>query len=137
MADRPSVEGPRQVVSALMGPKGVPKRKSLTGLFGLSMKKSFERIKGGDAKLRANVEWGSPKLRSLAEELEDAGIQSTEVQSDLKMPQVLYGQQNEDVTRADRTSSPHQQDSADPSQPVYAESLPQPTSFSTLSTTST
>ncbi|KAK4686250.1 hypothetical protein P7C73_g3889, partial [Tremellales sp. Uapishka_1] len=70
-SDRPSVEGPRQVVAALMGPRGVPKRKSLTGLFGVAIKRSMEKIKPSPPNTFSKQETPVP-MRSLAEELEDA-----------------------------------------------------------------
>ena len=81
-AERHSVDGPRQVITTARR-KPVPKRKSLTGLFGLAMKKSFDRIKPdappsaftlGKKEVKASV-----ALRSLAEEMEvaDPGVGRT------------------------------------------------------------
>jgi hypothetical protein len=58
------------IVQALLAPKGVPKRKSLTGLFGLAIKKSMDRMRGGVS----GTELGRTSisnLRSLAEEFGD------------------------------------------------------------------
>ncbi|TYJ53515.1 hypothetical protein B9479_005846 [Cryptococcus floricola] len=73
--DRPSTDGPRQAIEALMGPTRLPKRKSLTGLFGLGSRKSTDKLKASSPGRAASSPprmMGQPTLRSLKEETEDA-----------------------------------------------------------------
>ncbi|WVR09430.1 hypothetical protein IAU60_006497 [Kwoniella sp. DSM 27419] len=44
-AERPSVDGPRHTIHALAASNRLPKRKSLTGLFTIPIKKSLDRIR--------------------------------------------------------------------------------------------
>ncbi|KAL7422489.1 hypothetical protein Q5752_003137 [Cryptotrichosporon argae] len=75
--ERPSEDGPR-VVAALAGLTRLPKRKSLSGIFSLAVKRSLEKIRSSpprkDAKARGESgERRRPPpltLRSLAEEIE-------------------------------------------------------------------
>lgn len=84
---RPSADGQRYGIVAAYGTKGrtVPKRKSLTGVFGLALKKSYDKIRPSTSRssLKAVNEdaatlRGPPSsfpgktLRSLAEEMESA-----------------------------------------------------------------
>jgi len=64
-----------RAVHAIMAPKGVPKRKSLTGLFGLALKKSIDKLRGtstSEAIAELNDRDVLPELKSLAEEMKDA-----------------------------------------------------------------
>ncbi|WVQ72025.1 hypothetical protein IAR50_001569 [Cryptococcus sp. DSM 104548] len=73
--DRPSTDGPRDAIEALMGPTRLPKRKSLTGLFGLHGRKSNDKLKASSPTRVASSPprmLGQPTLRSLKEEIEDA-----------------------------------------------------------------
>lgn len=82
MADRPSVDGQRHTIEALMAPRGLPKRKSLTGLFGSAIKKAGQAHKlasppeSPTTRASANSKlapFGNPiKLKSLAEDIEEA-----------------------------------------------------------------
>ncbi|WVQ79720.1 hypothetical protein IAT38_001820 [Cryptococcus sp. DSM 104549] len=99
-SDRPSGNGPRSAIEALMGPARLPKRKSLTGLFGLSNKRSMDKVKPAQAQASGSPKEkthghglggffrmpGSPPritcepiLRSLAEEIEEASEPATTV----------------------------------------------------------
>ncbi|WWC90533.1 uncharacterized protein L201_005469 [Kwoniella dendrophila CBS 6074] len=81
-ATRISDDAPVHAIEALMGPSRLPKRKSLTGLFGVTIKKSFDRIKPSSPKSRSasHQRIGSsppriaanPTLRPLSEEIEEA-----------------------------------------------------------------
>ncbi|KAK6910839.1 hypothetical protein I203_104873 [Kwoniella mangroviensis CBS 8507] len=84
-ATRTSDEEPCHAIEALMGSSRLPKRKSLTGLFGVNIKKSFERIKpSSPPRSHASLFHhhrvdasppriaAEPTLRSLAEEIEEA-----------------------------------------------------------------
>ncbi|WVQ95117.1 hypothetical protein IAU59_002211 [Kwoniella sp. CBS 9459] len=83
-AHRPSEEGTRHKIEALMGPARLPKRKSLSGLFGLPVKKSMDKIKpSSPSRVFSNlfhhrVEGSPPRiaaeptLRPLSEEIEEA-----------------------------------------------------------------
>ncbi|WWD19225.1 hypothetical protein CI109_103683 [Kwoniella shandongensis] len=82
MADRPSEEGTRHAIEALMGPNRLPKRKSLSGLFGLAIKKSMDRIKptspprAGSSRNHVSPPRlvVQPALKSLAEEIEESEV---------------------------------------------------------------
>ncbi|WRT68579.1 uncharacterized protein IL334_005557 [Kwoniella shivajii] len=78
-----SHEDPCHAIEALMGPSRLPKRKSLTGLFGLPIRRSIERIKPSSAPRAPSASFHrvsaspprvtvEPTLRSLAEEIEEA-----------------------------------------------------------------
>jgi hypothetical protein len=54
-----------------MGPKGVPKRKSLTGLFGLSVTRSKDDIRKQSPTSASSSGFAPWKLKSLAEEREE------------------------------------------------------------------
>ncbi|WWC71395.1 uncharacterized protein I206_105350 [Kwoniella pini CBS 10737] len=75
---RPSDEDPCRAIEALMGPARLPKRKSLTGLFGLAIKKSFDRIKPSSPRRAHRIGFSPPRiatepaLRPLSEEIEEA-----------------------------------------------------------------
>ncbi|WVW85433.1 hypothetical protein I302_107471 [Kwoniella bestiolae CBS 10118] len=83
-ATRTSDEDPSLAIEALMGPARLPKRKSLTGLFGVTVKRSLERIKPSSpprshaSLFHHRVDASPPRiaaeptLRSLAEEIEEA-----------------------------------------------------------------
>ncbi|WWD02210.1 hypothetical protein V865_000248 [Kwoniella europaea PYCC6329] len=84
-ATRSSDGEPCHAIEALMGPSRLPKRKSLTGLFGVTIKKSLERIKpSSPPRSHASLFHhhrvdasppriaAEPTLRSLAEEIEEA-----------------------------------------------------------------
>ena len=82
VADRPSIDGQRHNIQALMAPRGLPKRKSLTGLFGSAVKKGMHAKpitsppESPTTRASANAKlapFGNPvKLKSLAEDIEEA-----------------------------------------------------------------
>ncbi|OCF39113.1 hypothetical protein I317_07096 [Kwoniella heveanensis CBS 569] len=83
-AQRPSEDGTRHAIEALMGSSRLPKRKSLSGLFGLPIKKSMEKIKSSSPPrvfsnlFHHRVEASPPRiaaeptLKPLSEEIEEA-----------------------------------------------------------------
>ncbi|WVF67509.1 hypothetical protein IAT40_002265 [Kwoniella sp. CBS 6097] len=83
-AQRPFEDGTRHAIEALMGPARLPKRKSLSGLFGLPVKRSMDKIKpSSPPRIFSNlfhhrVEASPPRiaaepsLRPLSEEIEEA-----------------------------------------------------------------
>ncbi|KAK8854634.1 hypothetical protein IAR55_003373 [Kwoniella newhampshirensis] len=79
IADRPSESGARHALEELMGPSRLPKRKSLTGLFGVAIRKSMEKIKSSSPPRaivsRYNVSpprlMAEPALKSLAGGVEE------------------------------------------------------------------
>lgn len=78
--ERSSADGPRTSIVAQLAPKGVPKRKSLTGLFGVSLKRSFDRLRPSVSKSSLRSDEGavrlppttlnSEALKTLSEEVE-------------------------------------------------------------------
>ena len=85
VAERPSIEGPRTGIVALMAQKGVPKRKSLSGLFDLAVKKSMDKIRPQHhgfltrESARPGPIVAGALFRSLAEEMENAESRQSEI----------------------------------------------------------
>ncbi|WWC63483.1 uncharacterized protein I303_106086 [Kwoniella dejecticola CBS 10117] len=77
-ATRICSEEPCHAIEALMGPSRLPKRKSLTGLFGVAIKRSFDRIKPSSPPRSHRPDISPPRiaaeptLRPLSEEIEEA-----------------------------------------------------------------
>lgn len=74
VVDRPSTDGPRDAIEVLMGATRLPKRKSLSNLFGLGPRKSMDKMKTGSptrAYPSASCIAGQLVLKSLTEEAEE------------------------------------------------------------------
>lgn len=64
---------PSHTIEALMAPRGLPKRRSLSGIFGLAMKKSLHKLRGHhtiDAEARM-AKSSTSKLSVLPEDLDE------------------------------------------------------------------
>nr|ODN86162.1 hypothetical protein L203_04280 [Cryptococcus depauperatus CBS 7841] len=76
--------GPHESIEALIGPARLPKRKSLTGLFGLHCKKSFDKMRSSiSSPSSPPCIVGHPALKALAEEIEEYAEEKKEAVDDL------------------------------------------------------
>ncbi|XAO25951.1 hypothetical protein I312_104784 [Cryptococcus bacillisporus CA1280] len=71
-ADRPSKDGPRAAIEGLMRPIRLPKRKSLSSLFGLGARKNMDKTKPSSPIRAPSSMSGQLVLESLTEEVEES-----------------------------------------------------------------
>lgn len=72
VADRPSKDGPRAAIEGLMRPIRLPKRKSLSSLFGLGARKNMHKTKPSSPIRAPSSMSGQLVLESLTEKVEES-----------------------------------------------------------------